>query len=49
LFAGAAVTAIGRNEAADWIQIRYGSGQTGWILWSLAGWQGDIRQLPVTM
>lgn len=49
LFAGTSVTAIGRNEAADWVQIRYGSGQTGWILWSLAGWQGDIRQLPVTM
>jgi len=48
LFAGATVTAIGRNAAADWIEIRYGTGQTGWLLWSLAGWQGDIQQLPVT-
>jgi hypothetical protein len=48
LFAGATVTAIGRNAAADWIEIRYGSGQTGWVLWSLAGWQGDIQQLSVT-
>lgn len=48
LFAGAPVTAIGRNATADWIEIRYGAGQTGWVLWSLAGWQGDIQQLPVT-
>lgn len=48
LFAGAAITAIGRNVTADWIEIRYGAGQTGWVLWSLAGWQGDIQQLPVT-
>ncbi len=48
LFTGASVTAIARNELGDWVKIRYGSNQTGWVSGGLVNWQGDIGTLPVT-
>lgn len=47
LYAGAAVTAIGRNDAGDWIKIRYGAdNRIGWVVTSLGEWDGDIALLP---
>ncbi|MDQ4076326.1 MAG: SH3 domain-containing protein [Chloroflexota bacterium] len=42
------VTAIARNEAGDWIKIRYGPDNSeGWVAGEYVEWQGDTQTLPV--
>jgi hypothetical protein len=45
--AGSSVTAVGRDEAGDWLQIRYGDGAVGWTADFLLSVNGDIMTLPV--
>lgn len=47
LVRGAQVNPIGRNAAADWVLLRYGTG-FGWIRRDLAFWAVDVDALPVT-
>jgi hypothetical protein len=42
-----AVTGIARNEAGDWVKIRYGEGSEGWVAAEFVQWSGDIGTLPV--
>ncbi|MCA9909865.1 MAG: hypothetical protein KC519_14510, partial [Anaerolineae bacterium] len=46
LVRGAQVYPIGRNEAADWVLLRYSTG-FGWIRRDLAFWAVDVNALPV--
>ncbi|MBN1313775.1 MAG: SH3 domain-containing protein [Anaerolineae bacterium] len=41
------VTAIGRNESNNWIQLQYGS-TTGWVASWVTVYSGDTSLLPVT-
>jgi hypothetical protein len=47
LEAGTPVTAVGRDEANDWVQVRYGDGQFGWAADFLLRVAGDAMTLPV--
>ena len=44
--AGAKAEALARNEAGDWVQVRY-NGQTGWVFASLTTPSGDLQSLSV--
>lgn len=45
--AGAGVTVVGRDEAGDWLQVRYGEGAVGWTADFLLQVYGDIMTLPI--
>lgn len=45
--AGEKVTAVGRNNANNWIQIQYGN-TTGWVAAWVTVYSGDTSLLPVT-
>ncbi len=43
-----AVTAIARNEAGDWVRIRFGpDNQEGWVVAEFITWEGDVQSLPI--
>jgi hypothetical protein len=44
---GTPVTAVARDAAGEWLQVVYGSGETGWIATFLLRADGDINILPV--
>lgn len=45
--AGSGVTVVGRDEAGDWLQIRYGDGSVGWTADFLLRVSGDLQTLPI--
>jgi SH3-like domain-containing protein len=45
--AGTSVTAVGRDEAGDWLQVRYADGEVGWTADFLLRVNGDIMTLPI--
>ncbi|MBC7813548.1 MAG: SH3 domain-containing protein [Burkholderiales bacterium] len=48
LTAGQTATAVGRNEASDWLQIRLDDGTMGWVATRIVTADGDVAILPVT-
>jgi hypothetical protein len=44
---GSIMRAVGRTEAADWIQVETGN-YTGWLFASLVAANHDVNALPVT-
>jgi hypothetical protein len=40
------VTAIARNAEGDWVKIRYGQEQEGWVYAPYVAWDDDLMALP---